>query len=66
MSKIKTAEARLNVFIRLLGLLFLILGAIIAYYTATTNLTPQIPPVFYGISVIMVTAGFIVLVSKLE
>lgn len=66
MSKIKTAEARLNVFIRLLGLVFLAFGGIVAYYTATTNLTPQIPPVFYAISVIMVTGGLIVLVSKLE
>ncbi len=66
MSAPKTAEARLNVFIRLLGLVFLALGGAVAYYTATTNLTPQIPPIFYIISLLMVASGVLVLAAKLE
>ncbi|MGQ9468736.1 MAG: hypothetical protein ACUVTD_02770 [Nitrososphaerales archaeon] len=61
----KTAE-RVNVFIRLIGLLFLILGLSIAYFTANTPLIPQISPIYYFISILFIIFGFIALISKLD
>jgi len=61
----KTTE-RIDVFVRLIGFIFLILGAIMAYFTATTPLIPQISPIYYFISILFIISGLIALVSKLD
>ncbi|MCP8315702.1 MAG: hypothetical protein H3Z51_02410 [archaeon] len=61
----KTTE-RVDIFIRLIGLIFLILGLSIAYFTANTPLVPQISPIYYFISILFIISGFIALISKLD
>ncbi|MGB9659417.1 MAG: hypothetical protein ACPLY9_02675 [Nitrososphaerales archaeon] len=61
----RTTE-RIDVFIRIIGLIFLILGVSIAYFTATTPLIPQISPIYYFISILFIISGLIALISKLD
>lgn len=64
-SKARTTE-RIDMFIRLIGLIFLILGFSIAYFTATTPLIPQISPIYYFISILFIISGLVALISKLD
>lgn len=64
-SKARTTE-RIDVFIRIIGLIFLITGVSIAYFTATTPLIPQISPIYYFISILFIISGLVALISKLD
>ena len=59
-------STRANVFVKLAGLIFIILGAILAFFTSTTPLLVQVSTVFYMISAILAFAGTIAIISKLE
>ncbi|MEM2873689.1 MAG: hypothetical protein QXD82_05945 [Nitrososphaerales archaeon] len=61
----RTTE-RIDVFIRIIGLIFLIIGISIAYFTATAPLIPQISPIYYFISILFIISGLVALISKLE
>ncbi len=61
----RTTE-RIDVFIRLIGLIFLIIGISIAYFTATTPIIPQISPIYYFISILFIISGLVALISKLD
>ncbi|MEM3382537.1 MAG: hypothetical protein QXL52_04305 [Nitrososphaerales archaeon] len=65
MKSSKTAE-RIDVFIRIIGFIFLILGLSIAYFTANTPLIPQISPIYYFISILFIVSGLVALISKLD
>jgi len=66
LKKSKTTEARIDIFIRFIGLVFLTIGVLIAYFTATTPIVPQISPVYYLVSILCIISGFVTLISKLE
>lgn len=66
MSKKEREPTRLNVAVRLLGLLSLIAGIVLAYNTSTTPLSAQIAPVFYLISVLLMASGLFTLVARFE
>ena len=51
--------------VRIMGLILFVSGLMLAYYTSQTSLVPQIIPVFYIISLILIIPGFVVLVSKI-
>lgn len=63
-----TQESRVNVFIRLVGLVVLGLGAAITYMTysetAQANLVPQIAPVFYLGGGMLMIVGLLALIAK--
>ncbi len=61
-------ESRVNVLMRLVGLVFLVMGAAMTYLTyseaSQANIVPQIVPVFYLVSILLVIVGFVATVSK--
>ena len=59
-------STRANVFVKLAGLIFIILGGILAFFTSTTPLIVQVSTVFYMISAILAFAGTVAIISKLE
>ena len=59
-------STRANVFVKLAGLIFIILGAVLAFFTSTTPLLVQVSTVFYMISAILAFAGTVAIISKLE
>ena len=63
-----TGASRVNIFLRLMGALFFVLGAVMTYLTyseaAQGNLVPQITPVFYLISGLLLLSGFTAAVVK--
>ena len=65
---LSTQESRVNVLLRLVGLIFLILGASMTYLTYTessqANIVPQIVPVFYLVSGLLIVVGFVTTVAK--
>ena len=65
MSERNPVEARMNIFLRGIGLLFFIVGLLVAYYTSTTLLLPQVSVNFYLIAVIMSAIGLVTLISDL-
>jgi hypothetical protein len=71
MSKGKTINAddsRVNVLLRLVGVIFFALGAIMTYETfenaGADVLQPPLVPVFYLLSGMLVVAGFLALIAK--
>jgi len=64
----KTQESRVDALVRLVGFLVFALGAALAYFTyveaAAATLVPQIVPVFYLISALMIFFGLLALVAK--
>jgi len=57
---------RANVFVKLAGLIFIVLGAVLAFFTSTTPLIVQVSTVFYVISAILAFSGIVAIISKLE
>jgi hypothetical protein len=61
-------DSRVNVLIRLMGVIFFVLGIGMTYetfiQTGTKGLQPPVVPVFYLCSMMLVIAGFVALVSK--
>lgn len=53
--------SRVNVLLRLLGVIFFILGASLSYFTyaeaAQGNIVPEITPIFYLVSGILIVSG---------
>ena len=66
MSKTEIVGLRLNVLIRVSGLLFFVLGLVLAYFTSTAMIAPQATPIFYAGSASLCVAGLIALAVKLE
>ncbi|MGQ9718698.1 MAG: hypothetical protein ACUVWK_02470 [Nitrososphaerales archaeon] len=66
MKSLKGVEERTNIFIRLIGLAFLILGAFVIYHTANTPLIPQVSPIYYLISLLFIISGLTALISELD
>jgi hypothetical protein len=64
---LKTQDSRVNVLLRLVGLVFLGLGAAMTYLTySEADLAPQIVPVFYLVSIMLMIVGIIVAVAKFK
>ena len=67
---LKTEDSRVNVLLRLVGLVFLGLGASMTYLTyseaAQADLAPQIVPVFYLVSIMLVIVGLVVAVAEFK
>ena len=59
-------DIRANVFVKLAGLIFIILGGILAFFTSITPLIVQLSTVFYIISAILAFAGITAIISKFE
>jgi hypothetical protein len=66
LKSLKGIEERVNISIRLIGLVFLILGAFVIYHTANTSLIPQVSPIYYLISLLFIIFGLIALISELD
>ena len=66
MSRLRDTGERINIFIRILALTFLLIGVSTAYFTYVTPLIPQISPIFYFISILFIFSGALVLVAKLK
>ena len=67
MSERKTSiESRIDVLIRVLGVVFLIIGGVLAYNTSTTPLVPALVPVFYIMASSFVFVGILALISRLR
>ncbi|MFQ6134968.1 MAG: hypothetical protein ACE5KU_04040 [Nitrososphaerales archaeon] len=66
MSSAEATEARLNIFLRLAGIVFIALGILLALFTSTTPLITQVAMVFYLISALLTLSGIIAVISKLE
>jgi len=59
-------RSRVNVLLKTLGLIFLIIGLLTAYLTATTPLYPPVAVTFYLISALLAAAGLITLIARIE
>jgi len=59
-------RSRVNVLLKTLGLIFLVLGLLTAYLTATTPLYPPVAATFYLISALLAASGLITLIARLE
>jgi hypothetical protein len=59
-------RSRVNVLLRALGLIFLVLGLLTAYLTATTPLYPPVAATFYLISTLLAVSGLVALVARIE
>ncbi len=57
---------RLNVFLRLAGAIFIVLGIVLALFTSSTQLITQVAAVFYLISALLTLSGTVAVISKLE
>ena len=57
-------ENRINVFLRIIGALFLLIGLLIAYNTANTQLLTQISINFYAIAAILAIIGILTIVAE--
>lgn len=62
----KIQETRMDLLIRLIGLTLLVLGSVTAYFTATTVLVPQLPPILYTIAIVLIFVGALALIAKIE
>ncbi len=67
---INAPESRVNVLLRLVGVLFFALGAAITYLTyqeaAAATLVSQLVPVFYLCSGMLMIAGLLAILAKYE
>ena len=59
-------RSRVNVLLKMLGLIFLIIGLLTAYLTATTPLHPPVAATFYLISALLASSGLITLIARIE
>ena len=57
-------ENKINIFLRIIGASFLLLGLLIAYNTANTQLLTQISINFYAVAAILAIIGIITIVAK--
>jgi len=68
MSTINAGDSRVNVLLRLLGIMFFALGAGMIILTnqaaAAASIQPQVTPVYYLVSTMLMVAGLMALVSK--
>jgi uncharacterized membrane protein YoaK (UPF0700 family) len=68
MSSINAPDSRVNVLIRLVGLIVLALGVIMTYLTyqevAAAALVAPLIPVLYLCSSMLIVAGFVALIAK--
>ena len=62
----EAVESRLNILVRLLGVIFLIFGIVLAALTAGSPIIPQVSPVFYFISITMIVSGLLAVIAKLK
>jgi hypothetical protein len=60
--------SRVTVLLRLMGLIFFVLGASLSYFTYTEaaqgNVVPEITPVFYLVSGILIVSGLLAVTVK--
>jgi uncharacterized membrane protein YidH (DUF202 family) len=68
MNTINAPDSRVNVLIRIVGVLFLGLGIIMTYLTyeqvIAAVLVPPLAPVLYLCSIMLMIVGFVALISK--
>jgi hypothetical protein len=68
MSSINAPDSRVNVLIRLVGIMFFALGAAMTYLTyqeaAAATLVPALIPVLYLLSSMLLVAGFVALIAR--
>jgi hypothetical protein len=68
MSSINAPDSRVNVLIRLVGIMFFALGAAMTYLTyqeaAAATLVPALVPVLYLLSSMLMVAGFAALMAR--
>jgi len=68
MSSINAPDSRVNVLLRLVGIMFLALGAAMTYLTyqeaAAATLVPALVPVLYLLSTMLMVAGFAAFIAR--
>lgn len=57
---------RIDLVMRLLGLIFLSFGVVLAVFTSRTPLVSQIIPVFYFIALLLAISGIIGLIVRIK
>ncbi len=66
--KVNPQQSRVDALLRLVALLVFILGVLMVYFTYqnanVTGMSPVIVPVYYGIGISLLIAGFIGFISK--
>ena len=62
----KTSHERISALLRVMGLLCVILGGSFAYFISQTALIPQLVPILYFLSALMIFVGAVVLIAKFE
>ena len=68
MSSINAPDSRVNVLLRLVGIMFFVLGAAMTYLTfqesAAATLVPALVPVLYLLSSMLWVTGFAALIAR--
>ena len=64
----EASDMRMNLFVRLAGVVFIALGVLLAFFTVTTTppLISQVSSVFYLISVLLAASGVVAALAKLQ
>ncbi|MAH21511.1 MAG: hypothetical protein CMO12_01720 [Thaumarchaeota archaeon] len=60
-----SSKIQINLLIRLLGVIFIVIGVALAYNTSTTPLVPALVPVFYIIASSFIFVGILALISRI-
>ncbi|MEM2883956.1 MAG: hypothetical protein QXN08_04135 [Nitrososphaerales archaeon] len=66
MEKKEIYRSRMNILIKLIALIFVVMGLLTAYLTATTPLHPSVASTFYLISALLAVSGLITLVARIK
>jgi hypothetical protein len=68
MSGLNAPDSRVNVLIRLVGIMFFVLGAAMTYLTyqetVAATLVPSLVPVLFLLSSMLMVAGFVALLAR--
>ena len=59
-------KIQINLLIRLIGVIFIVIGVALAYNTSITPLVPALVPVFYIMASSFFVVGILALISKLN
>jgi|FaiFalFF_MnMetaG_3_1042247.scaffolds.fasta_scaffold00123_23 uncharacterized membrane protein YfbV (UPF0208 family) len=64
MSRKDVASQRIDVFIRLVGLILVALGLVVFVATATTPLNPALAALYYLVSIVFLGSGLLALIAR--
>jgi protein-S-isoprenylcysteine O-methyltransferase Ste14 len=63
---LRTSQQRIDAMLRVVALVCIVIGGVFAYFISQTALIPQLVPIFYFMSALLIFAGAAVLIARFE